>query len=79
MRTISVPEDGFHNNQDRELYVGLKGVADVLSQAKSFDGLLQKLEPYSERQFSAKKRPIITAAPFTNVFSASIIKITNAR
>ncbi|MBQ2790248.1 MAG: hypothetical protein IJE97_11480 [Thermoguttaceae bacterium] len=51
VRTISVPEDGFHNDQDRELYVGLKGVADVLSQAQSFDGLLQKLAPYSKAIF----------------------------
>ena len=51
MRTISVPEDGFHNAEDRELYVGLKGVADVLSQAEDYADLLQKLEPYSEAIF----------------------------
>lgn len=54
MRTISVPEDGFHNDQDRKRYVGLKGVADVLSQARSFDGLSRKLEPYSAAIFGSE-------------------------
>ncbi len=52
MRTIKVPEAGFHNDEDRELYMGLKGVADVLAQANNYnDGLLQKLEPYSKAIF----------------------------
>lgn len=72
MRTISVPEDGFHNDQDRELYVGLKGVADVLSQARSFDGLARKLEPYSQAIFGAETTDYYGAKPLDEHFRGGV-------
>lgn len=72
VRTISVPEDGFHNDEDCELYVGLKGVADVLSQARSFDGLARKLEPYSAAIFGAETTDNYGAQPLDEHFRGGV-------
>ncbi len=72
MRTITVPEDGFYNDQDRELYVGLKGVADVLSQARSFDGLARKLEPYSQAIFGAETTDYYGDQPLDEHFRGGV-------
>ncbi len=72
VRTISVPEDGFHNDEDRELYVGLKGVADVLSQARSFDNLAWKLEPYSKAIFGAETTDYYGDKPLDEHFRGGV-------